>query len=362
MCYLMLLLGGDVVKVVVEMLCLFVGVMCGLGVVMWVEMVGGVKGCVWMLGLLLMGVWLKWIVCEQGWNYVYVYSCVDSLNIVMLVEWLGGFSYSLMLYGLMLEGYGLNQWQKWWYVKFVIIILRLLMWVVQQQIGLDLLGFVNLVFMGVDLLQIRCSVLWQFFVFGGLVWIFFCGWLNVVKGYDYLIEMVWQLCEQGIDVYLEIVGEDEQGGSGYCQYFEGIICQKGLVDVVILLGVINEIVVCEVLECVYVFVLVSLNEGILVVIMEVMVMEMFVVVIDVGGNYELIESGCDVVLVLFEQFEVMMQVIVVLVVDFVYVIWLVQVLCVCIVEEFYYCRSVEVVVEGLCEILLGVDVVWCLIV
>ena len=353
--YLTPLSGGDAAKAVAEMLRSPAGAMRGLGAAMRAETAGGAKGRARMLGLLLMGARLKRIAREQGWNHVHVHSCADSLNIAMLAERLGGPSYSLTLHGPTLEGYGPNQRQKWRHAKFATIISRLLTRVAQQQIGSDLPGFVNLAPMGVDLSQIRRSAPWQPPAPGGPVRIFSCGRLNAVKGHDHLIETVRQLREQGIDAHLEIAGEDEQGGSGYRQHLEGIIRQKGLADAVTLLGAINKTAVREALERAHVFALASLNEGISVAIMEAMAMEMPVVVTDVGGNHELIESGRDAVLVPPEQPEVMTQAIAALVADPAYATRLAQASRARIAEEFHHRRSAEAVAEGLRETLPGAD-------
>ncbi|SMO32540.1 exopolysaccharide biosynthesis GT4 family glycosyltransferase EpsE [Paracoccus laeviglucosivorans] len=351
--YLTPISAGDAAKAVGEMLRSPTGTLRGLSAAMTAETHGGAKGRARMLGLLLMGARLKRIAREQGWHHVHVHSCADSLNIAMLAERLGGPSYSLTLHGPTLEGYGPNQRQKWRHARFATIISRLLTRVAQQEIGTDLPGFVNLAPMGVDLSQIKRSTPWQPPAAGGPVRIFSCGRLNAVKGHDHLIETIGQLRARGIDARLEIAGEDEQGGSGYRQHLEGIIRAKGLSDAVTLLGAINETAVRDALERAHIFALASLNEGISVAIMEAMAMEMPVVVTDVGGNHELIESGRDAVLVPPEQPAVMTEAIAALIADPDHAARLAQASRARIAAEFHHRRSAEAVAEGLRHTLPG---------
>ncbi|KGJ04577.1 Glycosyltransferase involved in cell wall bisynthesis [Paracoccus halophilus] len=319
----------------------------GLGAAFTAETAGGARGRARMLGLLAMGARLKRIARENGWSHIHVHSCADSANIAMFAERLGGPGYSLTLHGPTLEGYGPNQPQKWRHARFATIISRLLAGVVERELAGSRPDIINIAPMGVDLDQIRRSAPWQPPAPNEPLRIFSCGRLNAVKGHDHLLETLRLLRDQGIEARLEIAGEDEQGGTGYRKYLEGLIAEKDLTDAVTLLGAVSEARVREGLENAHVFALASLNEGIAVAIMEAMAMEMPVVVTDVGGNHELITSGRDAILVPPEQPEAMAREIAGLVADPDYARRLAQASRARVAADFHHRRSAEAVADGL---------------
>ncbi len=324
----------------------------GLGAVLTAE-AQGLKGRLRMLALLAMGARLKRIARQQGWGHVHVHSCADSANIAMFAERLGGPSYSLTLHGPTLEGYGPNQRQKWRHARFATIISQLLAGVAEREIGADRPAVINVAPMGVDLDQIRRQAPWQPPAPGEPLRIFACGRLNAVKGHDHLVRTIEILRARGIDARLEIAGEDEQGGSGYRRQLDALIAEKGLGDVVTLLGAVSEERVREGLERAHVFALASLNEGIAVAIMEAMAMEMPVVVTDVGGNHELITSGRDAILVPPERPEIMADEIARLHADPQEAQRLAQASRARVAAAFHHRRSAEAVADGLARTLPG---------
>ena len=323
----------------------------GLTAALTAQTSGGVKARARMLALLGMGARLKRIAREQGWRHVHVHSCADSANIAMLSERLGGPSYSLTLHGPTLEGYGPNQKQKWRHARFAVIISNLLAGVVDRELAGNKPEIINIAPMGVDLDQIRRQQPFRPPAPGAPLRIFSCGRLNAVKGHDHLIETVALLRDRNIDARLEIAGEDEQGGSGYHQQLQALIDEKGLSDVVTLLGAVSETRVREGLENAHVFALASLNEGISVAIMEAM--EMPVVVTDVGGNHELITSGRDAILVPPEAPGVMADEIARLVADPDHARALAQASRARVAADFHHRRSAEAVADGLAQSVPG---------
>lgn len=318
-----------------------------IGAALTAQTAGGLKNRLKMLAMIGMGARLKRIARQQGWNHVHVHSVAESANIAMLAQRLGGPSYSVTLHGPTLEGYGPNQKQKWRYAKFATIISQLLSGVVDRELAGFKPAVINIAPMGVDLEQIRRSKAWQPPAPGQPVRIFSCGRLNPVKGHADLFESVRMLRAQGIDARLEIAGEDEQGGSGYHQTLQARINEMGLQDAVTLLGAVSEDRVRQGLEDADIFALASLNEGISVAIMEAMAMEMPVVVTDVGGNHELINSGKDAILVPAEQPSVMAEEIAGLVRDPGYASRLAQASRARVADQFHHRRSAEAVADGL---------------
>ncbi|MFV0300394.1 MAG: exopolysaccharide biosynthesis GT4 family glycosyltransferase EpsE [Paracoccus sp. (in: a-proteobacteria)] len=255
------------------------------------------KERVQLLAMMLVAGRLNAIARAQGWDHVHVHSCANAANIAMLAERLGGPGYSLTLHGPTLEGYGPNQRLKWRHAAFGTVISRLLQGVLRDRIGTDLPGQLEVAAMGVDMDRIRRSAPYRPAPPDGPFRLFSCGRLNRVKAHDDLLRAVALLRDEGLDVRLEIAGEDEQGGGGYHRELQALIDRMGLADQVTLLGAVSEDRVREGLENAHAFALASLNEGIAVSIMEAMAMEMPVVVTDVGGNSELIDNGTDALLV-----------------------------------------------------------------
>jgi colanic acid/amylovoran biosynthesis glycosyltransferase len=151
--------------------------------------------------------------------------------------------------------------------------------------------------MGVNLDDIKRDRPYQPWTAGQPCRIFACGRLNPIKGHKDLLESIKILRDRGIDAHLEIAGEDEQGGSGYHQTLDQAIAEKGLTEVVTLLGAVSETRIREGLEDAHLFALASLNEGVPVAVMEAMAMATPIVVTDVGGTSELVESEVDGLLV-----------------------------------------------------------------
>ncbi len=124
--------------------------------------------------------------------------------------------------------------------------------------------------------------------------IYTCGRLNPVKGHNYVIEALEILRQQGVDAYLQIAGEDEQGGSGYRRVIEALIQEKGLGDYVTLLGAVSEERNRQAYQEAHIYAMGSLNETAgAVAAMEAMAMEVPVVMTNVGTTSELIDHGTE---------------------------------------------------------------------
>lgn len=234
---------------------------------------------------------------EQGWDHLHVHSCAESAHVAMLAWLVGRLPYSLTLHGPTLDGYGPNQPQKWKYAKFAIAISQKLLRTVNADLAAERPRNVVVAPMGVDLDTIRRQRPYELWQAGSPFRIFSCGRLNFVKGHNFLIDAVAALTEQGLDVYLEIAGEDELGGKGYRQTLAAQIESLGLGGRVQLLGAVSEDRIREGLDQAHAFVIASLDEGISVAIMEAMAMELPVIATDVGGNSELIDSGVNAIMV-----------------------------------------------------------------
>jgi len=233
----------------------------------------------------------------QDWHHIHVHSCANSANLAIFTYLLGDISYSLTLHGPALETYGKNQKQKWKYAKFGLVVSDKLLQDIQGKLDGFLPKVLVSVPMGVSLSEIYRHQPYTPWDEQQVCRIFSCGRLNPVKGHNYLLKTVEMLQQRGVKVHLKIAGEDEQGGTGYHQTLTHLIQSMKLEDSVELLGAVSQDRIRQELENAHIFALASHNEGIPVAVMEAMAMEVPVVVTDVGGNAELIQSGVDGALV-----------------------------------------------------------------
>ncbi|MBD2257602.1 exopolysaccharide biosynthesis GT4 family glycosyltransferase EpsE [Pseudanabaena sp. FACHB-2040] len=241
---------------------------------------------------------LVWLSQEQDWSHIHVHSCADAANIAMLATSL---SKSRLTYSLTLHNplcvYGPNQAQKWGFSKFAVVITQKIYQEVVSSLRNCLPQKIEVCPMGVDLASFRRDLTYAPYDGSDAFRVFSCGRLNPCKGYEYLIRSISLLRSQGLNVRLEIAGEDEQGGAGYRQELERLIGDLDLQDSVTLLGAVSEEAVKQGLKKAHVFVLASLEEPLGVATMEAMAMNVPVVVTNGGGVSELVDDGQNGILV-----------------------------------------------------------------
>jgi colanic acid/amylovoran biosynthesis glycosyltransferase len=118
------------------------------------------------------------------------------------------------------------------------------------------------------------------------------GRLAAPKGYSILIAALALLRERGRNVRLTLVGEGQQRAM-----LEALIARRGLGDIVRLTGALNHERVMDYYEASDAFVLSSFLEGVPVVLMEAMAMELPCIATWITGIPEIIESGLEGLLV-----------------------------------------------------------------
>ena len=248
------------------------------------------------LGLLVAGANLAAVARRHSLNHVHVHSCANAANVAMFAWLLARVPYSISLHG-PLSDYGGNQAQKWRNARFAIVITRKLYDEVRTSLSAALPPLLAIAPMGVDLAKFRRKEAYLPWEGKGALRIVSCGRLNPCKGHATLVEAVALLRARGIDAQLEIVGEDDLGGSGYRHDLQSVIDDLSLRPHVSLPGAVSEERVRQSLEGAHVFSLASLHEPLGVAIMEAMAMELPVVVTGSGGVAELVDDGRDGVLV-----------------------------------------------------------------
>ncbi|MGR3493678.1 exopolysaccharide biosynthesis GT4 family glycosyltransferase EpsE [Citreimonas sp.] len=223
-------------------------------------------------------------------DHVHVHSCGRAALIAAFARRMGGAPYSLTLHG-PLDDYGPGQALKWSRAAFATVITRRLLAEVEQTLAGHLPPRIAVRPMGVDTDAMRRDEPYAPPERGRPVRLFSCGRLNLVKGHQDLLQAMRQLLDQGVDVRLDIAGEDDDGGTGFRAELETLITRLRLQDHVRLLGAIDAEAVRAHLQQAHLFVLASWHEPLGVAYMEAMAMEVPVIGTDAGGTRELIDDG-----------------------------------------------------------------------
>lgn len=232
----------------------------------------------------------------KGITHVHVHSCGRAALVAMLAQQMGGPSYSVTLHGPMSD-YGTGQRLKWRHAKFATVITEKLRAELPDQLGPDLPKRLFTQPMGVDLTVLKRDTPYMPHQAGEPLRLFSCGRLNVVKGHQDLIEAIQALRDKGIDVRLDIAGEDDSGGSGFRSVLQDKVNEMGLEDRVTLLGAISAEEVRRYLLNAHIFALASWHEPLGVAYMEAMACEVPTIGTNAGGVPELIRDGVDGVMV-----------------------------------------------------------------
>lgn len=233
---------------------------------------------------------------ERGIHHVHAHSCGRAAMIAALANRIGGLNYSVTLHG-PLQDYGPAQPFKWRQASFATIITHKIHKEVQEYLGRDLPDRIRIQPMGVDAQTLTRSAPYVPPSENQPLRIFTCARLHFVKGHQDLMDAVRMLLDRGMDIQLEIAGEDDDGGSGYRNVLEQKIRDLELTGHVTLLGAIDADEVKRKLCEAHLFVLASWAEPLGVAYMEAMSCAVPTIGTDAGGVPELIENGKDGILV-----------------------------------------------------------------
>jgi glycosyltransferase involved in cell wall biosynthesis len=233
---------------------------------------------------------------RRGITHVHAHSCGRAAMISALAQRMGGLEYSLTLHG-PLQDYGPAQPFKWRGARFATIITRKIHAEMQRDMASDLPATIRIQAMGVDAETLTRDAPYAPPDAGEPLRIFTCARLHFVKGHQDLMEAVALLRDRGVNVQLEIAGEDDDGGTGYRHVLEQKIVDLDLGGQVTLLGAIDADEVKRRLCQAHLFVLASWAEPLGVAYMEAMSCAVPTIGTDAGGVPELIENGRDGILV-----------------------------------------------------------------
>lgn len=233
---------------------------------------------------------------EQAVSHVHVHSCGRSALIAALARKMGGPSYSLTLHG-PLGDYGPLQGLKWRGARFACTITQGLLAEAEAELGANLPARVMVQPMGVDTDRFSRDVPFRPPGPDEALRIVSCGRLNQGKGHDDLLASMRIILDSGRAASLVILGEDDEGGTGYRQVLEARVTELGLGAHVRLPGAVDEGRVREELLAAHVFALASHAEPLGVALMEAMACGVPVIGTAAGGVGELISNGVDGILV-----------------------------------------------------------------
>ncbi len=233
---------------------------------------------------------------EKGLTHMHVHSCGRAALVATLCQALGGPSYSITLHGPMSD-YGPGQRVKWENARFATIITQKLVDEAQDELAGHLPDRIVIRPMGVDTDALKRTKPYRPVELGSPMQLFSCGRLNVVKGHQDLMHAVRQLLDAGVDVRLNIAGEDDAGGDGYRKELESLLKELHLQDHVKLLGAIDADAVRDHLLKAHAFVLASWHEPLGVAYMEAMSCGVPTIGTAAGGVRELITDGVNGLLV-----------------------------------------------------------------
>jgi glycosyltransferase involved in cell wall biosynthesis len=203
---------------------------------------------------------------------------------------MGGPRYSLTLHG-PLSDYGPGQGMKWRGAAFATVITRKLLGEVRAALGRDLPADLVVQPMGVDTAAFARPSPYRAPAPGAPLRLFSCGRLNVVKGHQDLLSALRLLLDRGVEVELDIAGEDDAGGHGYRAELQAHLDRLGLAEHARLLGAVSGEEVRARLMAADVFVLASWHEPLGVAYMEAMAAGVPVIGTDAGGVRELVTDG-----------------------------------------------------------------------
>ena len=229
-------------------------------------------------------------------DHIHVHSCARAALIAAMARHMGGPTFSVTLHGPMSD-YGRGQVLKWNDAKFATIITRKLEGEARAELGDAMPAVVFIRPMGVDTEVLKRDQPYVAPQAGETLRLFSCARLNVVKGHQDLMEAVHILHKQGVDVTLEIAGEDDAGGGGFRKELATRIKDLGMEDRITLLGAIDAGAVRQKLLDAHLFVLASWHEPLGVAYMEAMSCGVPTIGTNAGGVPEMITSGETAVLV-----------------------------------------------------------------
>lgn len=254
----------------------------------------GLKEKVKMLGMALVGAYLKRHCRENSIQHIHVHSCANAANVALFNRLLNGTPYSMTLHGPM-QDYGFNQSAKWRHAEFVVVITQELLAEAKSKLHGVTLPPLYLAPMGVNIDDFKRQSPYTPPSRESIVKLVSCGRIHPVKAHDDLIRAVAGLKEKGVQAELVICGapDSQSYTQNYSAELDALTKELKLEKHIIRLGSVSEQRVKQALEEAHIFCLASLKEPLGVATMEAMAMTIPVIVARSPGVEEMIISGED---------------------------------------------------------------------
>ncbi len=218
----------------------------------------------------------------QSLDHVHVHGSGRAALVAALARRIGGPGYSLTLCRALSRS-GPGQRFKWQDAAFGTVAARHLLAELEASLADALPARVVVRPPGIDTDAMRRIDPYKAPVHGKPVRVFSCGALAPEKGHRDLMQAIRLLLDQGVDVRLEIAGEDDAYGAGYRRVLEKALKDLHLRDHVKLAGTIGiETLRDKLLES-HVFALASVQEPVATSCLEAMACAVPVIATDVDG-------------------------------------------------------------------------------
>jgi glycosyltransferase involved in cell wall biosynthesis len=222
-------------------------------------------------------------------DHIHVHTCGDAALVARFARALGAPPYSMTMHQPLAQS-GPLQRQKWANAGFVTAITHRLMNEASHSLDGSLPERLLVRPLGVDTDWLEREVPFAL-PEGRPLQIFSCGHLSEQKGHQDLLSTTRQLLDQGVDVRVEIAGDNGSGNQGYRQELDAQLKKLRLNDHVKLLGAVKSATIKAKLEDAHLFVLVPRGEHQSVAYIEAMSMGVPTVGADCASVRELIEDS-----------------------------------------------------------------------
>lgn len=222
-------------------------------------------------------------------DHIHVHTATKSALIAALARQMGGARYSLSLHRPLDES-GPGQVAKWQNASFATTVSKRLRDEVELTLSGKLPPRVIVQPIGIDVDLFKRIAPYKAVEKGRPLRIFSNGRLSAAKGHQDMVTAIRLLLDDGVDVRLEIAGEDAAGGKGFRKEIEAQIKKLHLLDHVKLLGGLDSSQIRAKLMDAHVFALAPWAEPLGVAYIEAMACGVPVIATEAGGVPELIDS------------------------------------------------------------------------
>ncbi|MCG7494064.1 glycosyltransferase family 4 protein [Thalassobius sp. Cn5-15] len=233
---------------------------------------------------------------DQDIYHVHVPGCGDMALVMALAQRLYGIDYSLHLDRPLAEA-GVAQHVKWGGARFASVGSQTILDDLTVRLGADMPSDVTVHPLGVDTAYLRRDRPYRAREVGKPLRLIASADLAADKGHDALLQAVLHLQSRDIEVHLEILGEDADGGAGFRAELEHQVAELGLIGTVFIPGAMSDDTLRDRLCAAHVYVMSSPAEITETAVLEAMSCECPVVAVECESVNQMITNGLNGILV-----------------------------------------------------------------